>query len=489
MNFWVKHKQIIITGILFTVLYASISIVNHYNFRTYALDLGLYTHAAYKYAHLQVADSTMIKAYYEPILGGHFDLYLLLFSPLIYLFGTYSLLIVQIIAIIFGGIGVYNYFQLLDGSNKNTPIKAAIFFYSFFGIFGALSFDYHSVVVASCVIPWFIISIHQGNKKLSVLLLLFIVFAQENVSLWLTFVSMALAVEYRHDKNRMQFLLSLSVISFLYFIAVIIWIIPSFSAHSEYSGFNYSILGSTIFEAIQTLVTQPLNCIEILFINHNNSPYGDFVKTELHILLLGSGLALLYKKPHFLLMLMPIYFQKLFHDNYAMWGIGMHYSIEFAPILAIGIFKAIAEFESSKVRTILSYIVLICTIGSTFRTMDSTLFFTEKSRLRFYQANHYRRDYDVQHVHKQLSNIPANAIVSAQSPFVPHLALRQSIYQFPLIKNAEYIVYSRNEKRYPLNKIDFEYTISKLEQSGEWETLYSEYVTILKKSPHKPKLY
>ena len=159
MELFKKHKFIIITSSSFVILYSLISLVNHYCLRTYALDLGLYTNAAFKYAHFQLADSSMIKEYSEPILGGHFDLYLLLFSPLIYLFGTYTLLIVQIIALMIGGLGVYNYFRIIGAENKNTPVFFFFFFYPFFGVLGALSYDYHSVVVASSIVTWFFVSV------------------------------------------------------------------------------------------------------------------------------------------------------------------------------------------------------------------------------------------------------------------------------------------------------------------------------------------
>src|SRR5690554_1823649 len=106
-----KNKALFLTSLIFGLLYATISLVNHYLFRTYALDLGLYTNTIYKYAHFQMADSEMIKSVSEPILGGHFDLYLIIFSPLVYLFGTYTLLIVQVVAVVFGGIGVHQFFK------------------------------------------------------------------------------------------------------------------------------------------------------------------------------------------------------------------------------------------------------------------------------------------------------------------------------------------------------------------------------------------
>jgi uncharacterized membrane protein len=474
-----KHKSIIVISIIFLTLYSLISIVNHYYFRTYALDLGLYTNAAYKYAHFQIADSTMINEYFEPILGGHFDLYLIIFSPLIYIFGTYTLLIVQIFALIIGGIGVYRYFQLFQ--DKNIPLYAAIYFYLFYGVFGALSFDYHSVVVASSIVPWFFVTLQQNRKWLSLLLLFSILISQENISLWLSFICLGLAVEHRKEKKITALLLFFAGISIVYFITITHYIIPSFSSNNEYGGFLYSCLGNDMFSAFKTLLSQPIESLKILFLNHNNSLYGDFVKIETHIILFTSGLFLLLKRPYYILMLLPIYFQKFYHDKYSMWGIGGQYNIEFTPILAIGIFSVISEFEKEKIRTVLSCIILFLVLISTFKTMHNTVFFTDKSQIRFYQKKHYQKDYNVKNVHEYLSKIPKAAKISAQSPFVPHLSLRDNIYEFPIIKDAEYIIFSRKENTYPMSNDDFEIKINELENSKDWGVSHYNELTILKK--------
>lgn len=477
---WIReHRNIILIGLLFGVLYSLISLVNHYCFRTYALDLGLYTNAAYKYAHLQLADSVMIKEFYEPILGGHFDLYLALFSPLTYIFGTYSLLIVQIIALVFGGFGVYRYFQLSE--HGRIPLYAAIHFYLFFGIYSALSTDYHSVVVASSLIPWFIISIHQNRKWLSALLLFLLLISQENVALWMVFLCIGLAIKYRNCKEKVTLLSAFSAVSLLYFLSVVHFIIPAFSAHQQYGGFQYSYLGNDMASALKTLLTHPFDSLQILFTNHTDSMYGDLIKAETHMIIVASGLFLLIKKPYYLIMLIPIYFQKFFHDNNFMWGVGGQYNIEFAPILAIGVFSVISEIKGSRLQTATTVTVLALTAAATLRTMDSTVLYTNKAQVRFYQKRHYERPYDVNRVHQHLSNIPEDAKVSSQSPFVPHLALRDNIYQFPIIEDAEYIVYSQKESPYPLTKEAFEIRTRELENSNDWEIYTTDELTILKK--------
>ena len=476
------NKYIILILAIFGILYSLISIINHYLFRTYALDLGLYTNALFKYGHFKMADSLMIKDNYEYLLGGHFDLYLMLFSPLVYLFGTYTLLILQIVFILVGGIGIYNYFKIKENSNVRIAYFATIYFFLFFGVFSAVSFDYHSVIIASSLIPWFFYQFHKQKYFQSSILVLLILISQENISLFMLFISLGLIIEYRKNKVALYLLATYSVISLFYFIIVTQVLIPSFSSTNSYTGFLYSTLGDTPLEAIKNLVFHPIQNFKVLFINHNNGLFGDYVKIETHLILLLSGVLILIVKPQYLFILLPIYGQKFFHDNNQMWGIGAQYSIEFAPILAIGIFSVIIDLKNKVTRNILIFIVMFGALGSTIRVMDNTLQFTNKSAIRFYKKSHYIRDYDVTIVNHQLDLIPKIAIVSAQSPFVPHLALRNTIYQFPIIKDAEYIIFSTKESSYPMTNADFLQLINKLLNSNLWKPEFkNEHFTILKR--------
>jgi uncharacterized membrane protein len=479
----ITSKSLIVTVCIFGLIYILISLINHYFFRTYALDLGLYTNAIFKYAHLQLADSSMFKVVNEYLLGDHFDLYLVLFSPLVFLFGTYALLIVQIIAILAGGIGVHQYFQLKALPGKHIPVAATICFYAFFGVFSAVSHDYHSNVVAAMLIPWFFYFFYKRDYLVSAILIALVLIAKENMALWMLFICTGLAFEFRKDKKSLIYLSAYSAFSIVYFVIIIYFVMPGITVSGEYNGFAYSSLGQTPMEALKHLFLNPVESLKILFTNHTNQPNGDYVKLELHILVLLSGAYLLLIKPWYFVMLIPIYFQKMFHDNIQMWGVNDQYSIEFAPILIIGIFTGIAEFKNKKVELILAAIVFTGIIFSTIRVMDRTVVYTNKSKIRFYQASHYKRHYDVRPVHKQLNLLPARAKISALSPFVPHLALRNHIYQFPIVLDAEYIIYSEKEGKYPMDEEGFKLEMEKIMGSGEWEVHFkSEEVVVLKRS-------
>lgn len=477
-----RQRQLWIITFFFFILYAIISLVNHYNFRTAALDLGLYTNALYDYAHFRWADSEMIKPFHENLLGGHFSLYLLVFAPLSYLFGTYTLLLVQIFFILFGSWGVYRYFTCFFHSQPRLAIFAMIAFLLFFGVYSAVSFDYHNNVIAAMLVPWFLYLFKKERIAFSFLLMIAILAGKENMALWMVFILLGLMIENRKSRLLLGWASVFTFISVGWFLMAIFVIIPYFSVSEDYTGFLYSVVGSTPGQAVVTMASHPLETLTNLFVNHNASPHGDFVKLELHVLLLLSGLPFLFVKPQYLVMLIPVYFQKLLHDNYLMWGISDQYAIEFVPIIVIGAFSVIATIKNKKWQTTALIILMLGVLSSTLRVMDNTVIYTNKNKIRFYKTNHYHRDINVKLVHEKLKLIPFDAIVSAESKVVPHLALRDKIYQFPLVKDADYIVFTTIENTYPLEEKLFYEEIESYRNLPEWGILFeNEDLVILQK--------
>ncbi len=480
----IKENKILLSiTLFFGCLYALISLPNHYLFRTNTLDLGLYTNALYKYGHLIEADNTMIKIDYESILGGHFDLYLLLLSPFVYLFGTYTLLIIQLLFVLFGGIGIFYFFKKAQNSSNKIAYLATIYFLSFYGVINAISFDYHSIVIATSLIPCFFYYLFKQNFWKSSFCFSFILIAQEDLSLFLFFICIGLLFHFKKNRRTLKTLIIYIFISIFYFILVLQFVIPYFSSTETYTGFDYPILGNSPFKAIYQLVSHPIHSFKLLFSNHlKNNINGNYVKIELFTFLLLSGLFLLLKKPSFLVMLIPLFAQKMYNNNYNIWGIGGQYSVEFTPILAIGIFMIMQEMKPNLKRNILISFILAGTLFTTIRSMDNTIIYTNKINIRFYQLSHYQKDYDVKDVYRILNLIPKTAKISTQSVFTPHLSLRKHVYQFPILKDAEYIVFSSKESAYPISESEFKIQIKKILRTKKWTVKYkNDHLTVLLK--------
>lgn len=94
---WFKKTNVNpwLAGIIFfsSLIYASVSLVNHYFFRTNTYDLGINNNAIFDYTHFRWNDCMIMQPAFENVLSDHFSLYPILVSPFYWIFGTYTMLI------------------------------------------------------------------------------------------------------------------------------------------------------------------------------------------------------------------------------------------------------------------------------------------------------------------------------------------------------------------------------------------------------------
>ena len=444
-----KHITLAIILTIAGVLYCLISLVNHYLFKTYALDLGYYTHAMYDYAHFRIDDSSMFDAVPQSILSDHFDLYLALLSPLIYIFGSYTLLIVQIVAVLLGGWGVYKLIVLYTDDNW-MPIMAATLFFFSFGIIQALAYDYHSNVLTAMMLPWLLYFLKRRKFGLSTLFVVLFVIGKENMSLWLFFISVGLMWDYRKDKQTIWHLVAYAVFSIAYFFIINMIVMPRLGGNG--GGFaRYAHLGDNYVVIAQRLVTHPWETLKMLFTNTNGISKYDGIKEEFYICALASGMLLTLLKPNYLLMLIPLLAQKMLAVDSNFWGVSFQYSVEFVPVLVVSSFLVLVKLKNSKWRMALGFALLLSTVLTTFYTIGVPKSTILVDQLCVYQGRHYeQKEFDVRYARELIKMIPDDASVSAASNFVPHLALRDNIQNFAHATkiDADYVLITEHYVNY-----------------------------------------
>jgi len=354
-------------------------------------------------------------------------LYLLLLSPLVYLFGSYTLLIVQIAAVLFGGWGIYKLIGLYSDDDWMPVLAAAVFFFSF-GIIHALSYDYHSNVVSAMMIPWMLYSLKKGRFGLSALFAVLIVIGKENMSLLLFFIALGLMWDYRKDRKSLWFLAGCALFAVIYFVIVNMLILPRLGAQGI---IRYDYLGSNYLEIAKTLITKPKETLRILFANTNMPSRYDGVKAEFYFCALLTGMVFTLLKPNFLLMLVPLIAQKMLSIDPTFWGISFQYSVEFMPIIVIASFLVIVKLRKKIWRMTLASCLLLSTVLTTFYTIGIPKSQVWLDQLCVYQGRHYeQKDFDVHFAYEVIKQIPDEASVCAITQFVPHLALRDEIRNF-----------------------------------------------------------
>ena len=436
------------------VVYTLISLVNHYLFKTYALDLGLYTHALYDYAHFRAADCSMFKPLPQSLLSDHFDLYLMILSPLVYVFGSYTLLLVQIAATLLGGWGVYKLISLYTDDNW-LPILASVTFFFSFGIIHAIAFDYHSNVLTAMMFPWLLYFLKQRKFGLTTLFVVLFVIGKENMSLWLFFIVLGLMWDYRKDKQSLWYLAAYAAFSILYFFVINMVVMPRLGGSG--GGFaRYAYLGDNYVEIAGGLLAHPLEALRLMFTNTIGLPKYDGIKEEFYLCALASGMLITVLKPNYLLMLVPLLAQKMLASDPNFWGISFQYSVEFVPVLVVSSFLVFVKLKKNRWRMALALALLLSTVLTTFYTIGVPKSTIMVDQLCVYQSRHYQqKDFDTNYTRELIAMIPDDASVCAAPMFVPHMAFRRHIEDFSSTKNtqAEYVLITEHYFLFQKNKV------------------------------------
>ncbi len=482
-------KRILAVFIFFSIGYSLISLVNNYLFRTSALDLGLFNHALYNYSHFQLSYFTLGLSEQETgiieCFGNHFSPFIFLLIPFYYLFGTYTLLLVQIGFVLLGGLGIYKYSCSVISDSKSI-FFFVIQFFSIWGIYSALSFDFHMNVIAAMLVPWLIYFYKTQKTKYFISVFILMLLTRENTSLWLVFIlaGMLLDKSFRSTAKFKYLLFVLMPISVIYFIIVIQFIMPKFVPYESAGQLSYyQHLGSSFSDIIHTLITQPKKIISLLFFSPFEGDVYRHIKTELYIMAALSGGILFLFRPSFFIMLIPIFLQKLLSSNTGMWGINYHYSIEFVPVLSLLLIETTAKMKRGKIRYVIIYLITFTTIFSTLYTFfHRKSVWYDKARTCFICKEHYQTSLNVPSIYDTFTEIPPEAKVSTNFNLAPHLAFRKKIYQYPVVKDADFIILLKETSEYyPLSKEDYFNKIDDLRKNNEFSIwLENESVIIFK---------
>ena len=443
-----KRQKNITLAAVFTaagVVYCLISLVNHYLFKTYALDLGLYTHAMYDYAHFRIDDCSMFKDVPHSILADHFDLYLLVLSPLVYVFGTYTLLIVQIVGALLGGWGIYKLIRLYTDEEWMPLLATASFFFSF-GVIHPFAFDYHSNVLTTMMLPWLLYYIKRKRFGLASLFVVLFVIGKENMSLWLFFIVTGLIWDYKQDKKTLWYLGAYALFSLLYFYLINMVVMPALGGAG--GGFaRYAYLGDNYVDIAKKLLMKPMETVRLLFVNTSNLSRFDGLKAEFYMCALLSGMLFTILKPNYLWMLIPLVGQKMLAVDPMFWGVSLQYSVEFMPVLIIASYLVFFKLKNRILRWCLSGALFVSIVLTTFFTIGVPKSTILVDQLCVYQGRHYRQTkFDADYARQLVKMIPEDAYVCVASMFVPHLALRSQIEDFAYTKDtgAEYVLVTKS---------------------------------------------
>jgi uncharacterized membrane protein len=483
-----RNKVAGIIFILFALIYFLIVICNHYFFRTACFDYGAYNFAFYDFSHFRVSLSPV---YYHnehmTFLQDHVSFTFFFFIPLYWTIGwfsgTYTLLLVQNFFILFGAWAVYK-LVILKTEKKLLALLALLQYFILAGRWTTFSGDCNLAVIASSMVPVFLYYFEKKKFSQALIALVFIILTREDMSLWTTFIGFFLLVTHYKD-TRLKFAsISVIVLSLLYFVLVFKFIIPALETpEKKFDLFQYTALGKNPYEALFFIIKNPVKTFTLLFVNTTGNKEFDGLKVEFYIYYFVCGGFILFLRPKYILLFIPILAKKMLNDEPIRWSMEWYYSIEFVSILPIAVFLIISELKNKTLSKILTLTICITTFFYTIYKLDGhrKMNWWGDNKYAFYKSKMYKADFDVKRVYRYLSNIPPEAEVSATECIIPHLAFRPKIHCFPRINNSEYLIFLLNKSTYPISKDQFSAELKKIFQSLEWKIEINDYPLLILK--------
>lgn len=455
--------------------------------------MGIYTNAIYDYAHFRANDCKLLTPlnadldtpFFDNKLSDHFNLIQFLFAPFYLLFGSYTLLIFQWLAVLAGGWGVFKYFSDFN-KNRSLGALAMFHYFAFFGFHSAFAFDYHDNVVGASAVPWLFYFLRKGNVKWFSLLLILAVACKENIPVFLFFIFFVLAIKpFENTKKQRLIAISASAFCLAYFLVVTKIVMPSLAneGRESYLHFHYSALGETYSDAIKYALSHPIDTFKLFFVNHTESNWGNGIKTELYYVLLISGAFAWLLRPKWLLMAIPVIAQKVLNDQTLKWGINYHYNAELVALVTFALFDLIGSMNWQYWGRRMAFILVFSTAtitGIKYGSRRAVWYSNDKQNI--FLGVHYERKFNVKECYRALDLIPdeENVSVSAHYALVPHLAFRKTLYEFPVVEDADYIAVLMDEGTYPLkSKEAFADSVSSYVKRDSWQVIYEKNKTVI----------
>jgi hypothetical protein len=355
------------------------------------------------------------------------------------------------------------------------------------GRYTTFSCDVNLAVISACFIPVFLYAFEKKKYLASTIIFILALLSRENIPIWFIFIFIVLIIQHWKDKKAVVLSAAGIVISLIYFILLFKIFIPAIETEEkQFTLFNYSALGANPGEALKYIILNPVETVKLFFLNHLDDPTFNGVKAEFYIVYLVSGGILLLLRPQYLIWFIPIVAQKVLNDSIYRWGISTYYSIEVVTILPLSVFLTLASLKSKMVQNGLAIITCITTLAMTIHKLDRVNvvipWTLNPSKEKIYYKGFFQSQMDIKKVNKIIKQIPKNARVSASDHLLSHLAQRQSIYLFPTVKDAEYIIFSVFDDYFMVSHEENEKSRNQYLSDPNWEIVAQEYPVFLLQS-------
>ena len=429
---WLEAIVVCVVAGLLALYWATCSLLIHRSFHSNGWDLGLINQVLWNTAHGRMFEYSFRDISYA---GDHWQPFLLVLVPLKRLHsGPEGLLVVQAIVLAAAAIPLY---AAVRSAGRWAAVAVAGAYLLGLGVARAVSFDFHTEAFAPLFAFTALWALTHRHRMVFVVVGLLILTLREDGAL----LTLALCwIAWFSFRERASAPVALAAM--IYGLVATSVIIPHFRG-ADLNPFaeRYGYLGGSPIEALWSTVVRP------------DLVMPQLVRTEAlqaMALVLASSALLPLLVPRLLPPLAVVTLLPLLSKEPAQGSLQLHYLL--IPSTVAVLIAAVALRNRVWERSALRLGPRWAADGlashgprvwpAALLGVPAVLLLLRSPLPPSFSANLDR--FDVDH-HAAVARgfvreVPADAIVSAQSPFVPHLSERQDVYQFPRLLDAEVVL-------------------------------------------------
>jgi uncharacterized membrane protein len=446
--------------LLYVVTFTWLAIMRHASFNSSGFDLGIFDQVVWNTLHGRIFFYTTTG---QPLLhlSNHADLILFLVAPFYLIYsGPEMLLFLQAAAIGLGGLPLF--WLAREKLESDLAAISLLLAYLLFPTLAVVTlWDFHPPALAVGFLMYAFYFLVKRKPAWFLLCAVLAMTCKEHIALVVAFMGLYALIRYRDwVLGTLTILLALG-----YFVAIMYWIIPTYSVIGDhiFLGF-YSHLGDSPIEIVVNAVTRPdivlkdlLQPDKLGYLRDVLIPFAFLPLLGLPVLLIGT----------------PAFAINLLSNNPAMhFAFGGQYGADVTPWLAYG-----ALFGAYNLRRWLgrlwpgarSRLTYAISLGLLLAAGIWHLFHGF-SPLALSPPLWVVTDHD-RLAQRFIDHIPPDASISAQGKLYPHLSNRRIAYQFPDVKDAEYVFLDVTAGTWPIHPNDLKAKLQELLASGEFGVL------------------
>lgn len=417
-----------LTVIIFSIIYAFMSVQKHSSFQTFGWDLAVFDHGIWQWSELKIPYSSFHDL---PWLADHFHLILITVAPLYWIWSDVKvLLIVQAVLVSAGALPLY---YLSKRVSKSTLFSFVIIlgYLLFYSLQSFIFSDFHELAFLPLTFGGVVLFWEFKKTFLYWIFFVLSLFVKEEIGLLLAAFGLW---AFMVDKNRRKQSSISVILGIAYTFLTVSFIMPLIGGQPyRHAGFGQS--GQTLVDVILVVLRNPIYFVHAFF----DSP----VKINTIWTTFWSwGFLPLFSPFSLILVLEQFASRFLDYGKPIRWTLLFAYSLPMATIMAWGsiygfnnLIKLVQKITKQQnyllVKTISLSLLLIIIIA------DFTL---HGSINNLFKPQFYAKE-------KWMSNnlgvfkcIPSKASVSAQNSLASWLSQRKEIRVFPEGLGFEYIV-------------------------------------------------